>query len=640
MALSRRFVFRLLITLFGESGQVWLEAQSLTRKLQDGFTSEQEIALLNHLLRPGDTCLDIGANCGQWTYWLSKAVGPGGRVIAVEPVPVAARVLRRVTHRLELSNVEIKEVAVGDRVCQTRMVVTRDGLSRLQALATARLSRAGDSPRSTIPATMVTLTSLVHELGIDRVHFVKCDTEGAELQCFTGGRAILSRDNPAIICEIEKRHTQRFGYSPEDVFALLTDLGYRSFTYCAGELSPTKGPRPGAINYVFLHPRSDRAVDGLRGQNAPFSTGGLSVAQSHVSWITGGRTDRPTGGIKYADEVTRGLRSAGWSVDELVLPAEPPGRVAKRHVLSNVRIARRLLPRVAKKGILVEPASFHSRLFLFNWLVRWLRRARLVTIVHHMDYHGIRGGPLWRAIDKRLEALFYRTVHHIVVVSEATKREVMDVGVSEERISVVPDGLDPPDRPEITRADDRLSLLFVGTCHPRKGLPHLLDAMQQLRNRDIVLNIVGNLGDDPEYALRLQKYAEEHGLDKTVVFHGWLSQEELHCQYARAHVFVLPSLWEGFGIVLLEAMAFGLPVIATSTGAIPELVEDGVNGLVVPPRDSQALARAISRLLDSPTLRMTLGHNAMLSSQNALTWQQASQLFSRVLRTLAGQTSS
>lgn len=357
----------------------------------------------------------------------------------------------------------------------------------------------------------------------------------------------------------------------------------------------------------------------------------LTVMKKRLWWITKDCELTLTGGLKYEDEVAKGLPFKGWDVDRLSLPLERSGPTLKRHFISNFRIAQKLFPLINRGDVIVESTELCSRLFLFNIIAGLLRSARFVAIVHHRAYHGIQASLLFNAIGKCLEALFLRMVHHVVVVSKATKREVVQVGIPEERISIVPDAFDRPPKIYLERNDNRLQLLFVGTCHPRKGLEHLLEAMRRLGDRDIVLNLVGNLEDSIGHTKHIQSLVEEYGLERKIVFHGWISEEELWKQYARSDLFVLPSLWEGFGIVLLEAMSFGLPIVTTNTGAIPELIKDEWNGLLVPPRDSKALAAAIARLGDNPGLREKLGRNALSRSKAAMTWKQVSKQFSDVL---------
>ena len=240
------------VSLCGELGQVWLESDSMIRKLKKGYLWEREISLLKYLAAPGDACLDIGANCGQWTYWMSKRVGFSGKVIAVEPVPVTARVLRRVAHKLRLRNVEIRQIALGDKTCQIGMTIPRDK-HKLRHLSVARVSTCEQALDPDIVVDMTTRDSLAQSLHVDRTSFIKCDIEGGEMQFFKGGQFELARDRPNVVCEIEQRHTARFGYQPEDLLDLLESMGYLSFRYVSTSLVPARHSDLSAANYVFIH---------------------------------------------------------------------------------------------------------------------------------------------------------------------------------------------------------------------------------------------------------------------------------------------------------------------------------------------------------------------------------------------------
>jgi phosphatidyl-myo-inositol dimannoside synthase len=138
-----------------------------------------------------------------------------------------------------------------------------------------------------------------------------------------------------------------------------------------------------------------------------------------------------------------------------------------------------------------------------------------------------------------------------------------------------------------------------------KGTDDLIRAVAQLDSEMLDLHLVFvGAGDD---LARLRKVASESGASRRVHFLQSLSREELAACYARADLFAMPSAGEGFGLVFLEAMAFGKPVIAAACGGVLDLVQDNVNGLLVPPRDSAALTAALCRLLQSESLRSTLG---------------------------------
>lgn len=161
-----------------------------------------------------------------------------------------------------------------------------------------------------------------------------------------------------------------------------------------------------------------------------------------------------------------------------------------------------------------------------------------------------------------------------------------------------------------TEPDAPFELLFVGRLVERKGVHLLLEALATLPpERRVVLRVVG---DGPERP-RLQEQAERLGLGARVVFHGFVTKEELQARMEGCDCFVLPAVvdakgdTEGLGVVLLEAMSYGKPTIASAAGGITDIVRDGRNGFLVPPGDAPALANAITRMMDDPEAARRMG---------------------------------
>ena len=146
--------------------------------------------------------------------------------------------------------------------------------------------------------------------------------------------------------------------------------------------------------------------------------------------------------------------------------------------------------------------------------------------------------------------------------------------------------------------------MFVGRLSGVKGVLVLLNAMAKLRRKftDVVLTLVG---DGPDRG-RVERMVEALELKEHVELLGYRSTEEVRELLGHADVFVLPSFAEGVPVVLMEAMASGVPVVASRIAGIPELVEDNVSGVLVAPANSDALAKAIERLLEDPALRKRL----------------------------------
>ncbi len=200
----------------------------------------------------------------------------------------------------------------------------------------------------------------------------------------------------------------------------------------------------------------------------------------------------------------------------------------------------------------------------------------------------------------------------LVMVTSRYSAEVAqrEYGVSPERLAVVPEPIDLEVwDDQFWRAPRRERtgpvVLCVARMYPRKRLQDLLRAAGILRIRvpGIQVRIVGR---GPEWAA-LGRLHAELGLADSVVLLGDLPRERLAEEYVNATLFCLPSVQEGFGIVFLEAMAAELPVVACRIAAVPEVVQDGVTGVLVPPRDPGALAEALERLIEEPARAKRLG---------------------------------
>ncbi|MCX7792487.1 MAG: glycosyltransferase family 4 protein [Chloroflexaceae bacterium] len=222
--------------------------------------------------------------------------------------------------------------------------------------------------------------------------------------------------------------------------------------------------------------------------------------------------------------------------------------------------------------------------------------------------------------------LSVRRAARILVVSEHTRREVIGLlGVAPDRVVVTPNAVRehfrPPDPAllEAFRACKGLPerfVLYVGTLEPRKNLTTLLEAYAEVARRQATPLLVGG-GKGWLYDAVFQRL-EALGLREQVRFVGYLDEEELPLWYAAATVFVFPSIYEGFGMPPLEAMACGTPVVASNTSSLPEVVGDA--GLTVSPYDSAALAEAISRVLDDADLRQELRERGLRQAR-AFSWR-------------------
>ena len=255
-----------------------------------------------------------------------------------------------------------------------------------------------------------------------------------------------------------------------------------------------------------------------------------------------------------------------------------------------------------------------------------------VVTVHDLAF--IRFSQTFRAYNRAYldfaTRLSVRRASKVLVVSEHTKREVVGLlGVPAERVVVTPNAVRAHFRPadpqrlaafRTKRELPERFVLYVGTLEPRKNLTTLLEAYATVVQRHNVPLIVGG-GKGWLYDAVFQRL-EELGLREQVRFVGYIEEEELPLWYAAATVFVFPSIYEGFGMPPLEAMACGTPVITSNSSSLPEVVGDA--GLMAPPHDSAAFAEAIDRVLSDEDLREELRERGFAQARR-FTWRATAE---------------
>lgn len=209
----------------------------------------------------------------------------------------------------------------------------------------------------------------------------------------------------------------------------------------------------------------------------------------------------------------------------------------------------------------------------------------------------------------------------VVCISHFARSQMMKLSPYEHwhKLDIVRLGVDP-DVFLPTQADeksDSFELICVGRLTPAKGQHILIDALKRLigDGRKVQLRVVGD-GEDRD---SLHAHVKQCGIQDAVIFEGAVNQERIRELYARADAFVIPSFAEGIPVVLMESMSMGIPCITTRITGIPELITDGENGLLTTPSDIEALAAAVSRLMDDPALQEKLkiaGRERILEAYN------------------------
>jgi glycosyltransferase involved in cell wall biosynthesis len=338
---------------------------------------------------------------------------------------------------------------------------------------------------------------------------------------------------------------------------------------------------------------------------------------TQLVFIVPGRLDQLTGGYLYDRHIIDGLRTRGKTIRVVELaPKECETALAGLNDGALTVIDGLALP------------DYETQV-ADHW-----RRLRFVALVHHplADETGLSQAARQRLV--RLEAAALQRCCGVVCPSRQTAAAVATYGVPLGRIFVIPPGTAKPYRRFRPRHRSVRSLLCVASLIPRKGHHVLVAALARIRDLDWQLLCIGSLQRDPRRARSIRQMVYAAGLGPRIVFAGEQPPREVMHAYRAADVFVLPSFHEGYGMAFAEAMVHGLPIIATTAGAIPETVPREA-GLLVSPGDAAALARAVRRVIAEPAVAVRLAAGSCTAGARLPGWRQASEDWDRVLKLIA-----
>ena len=345
----------------------------------------------------------------------------------------------------------------------------------------------------------------------------------------------------------------------------------------------------------------------------------------------------PTGGYQYDRRMAQALGAAGYTVDMLRVDADWPNPNA----VALARAAAQVAELADGTRVVADGLAFGA---LADLVAAHAHRLRWVALVHHPLHLETGLAPAMR---QRLLADETRALQHarsVVVTSPRTARDVAAMGVAPERVAIVEPGTDafappladlrdavPPThqaKPAPTR------LLCVATLTPRKGHAVLLQALAGLQYLPWQLHCVGSLTRDTATAASVQALGRACGLAGRIFWHGEVDADSLNAHYAAADLLVLASLHEGYGMVVAEALAAGLPVLASDAGALAQTLPPQA-GWRVQAGDVPALQAALQRLITEPALRSTLAAGARDAGGHLPGWPAQAARFAAVLDALA-----
>jgi D-inositol-3-phosphate glycosyltransferase len=241
----------------------------------------------------------------------------------------------------------------------------------------------------------------------------------------------------------------------------------------------------------------------------------------------------------------------------------------------------------------------------------------------------------------RIERGIVRSVDRIIATCTDEVLELRRLGASREAVSVVPCGVDlerfTPHGPSDPRRGARARLLCVGRLVERKGIGDVIEALAALPDAELVVAGGPDAGEIERFpeARRLRALARERGVGDRLDLRGRVSREDLPALIRSADVVVCAPWYEPFGIVPLEAMACGVPVVATAVGGMIDTVADGVTGLHVPPRAPDRLAGVLRRLLADPARRRALGAAGVERTRTLYSWERVGALTAEAYEAMA-----
>jgi len=322
----------------------------------------------------------------------------------------------------------------------------------------------------------------------------------------------------------------------------------------------------------------------------------------------------PSGGNLYDRRICRALAVAGWSVHEHAVHGGWP----KPDAGARAGLARVLSALPDDSAVLVDGLIASA---VPEVLASKAGRLRLVVLIHM---------PLLDETEREVLAI----VDGVLTTSRWSRQLLLDrYRLPADRVHAAPPGVDAA--PLAQGSDAGAELLCVAAVARHKGHDVLVEALASVADRPWRCLCVGTLDREPGFTEQLRDQIREYGLSDRIVFAGPQTGADLSARYGAADVLVLASRGETYGMVVTEALARGLPVLATATGGLAEALgraPDGSRpGALVPPEDPAALAGVLRRWLDEPDLRRQLRNSALLRRKTLTDWRETARLVSIAL---------
>lgn len=345
---------------------------------------------------------------------------------------------------------------------------------------------------------------------------------------------------------------------------------------------------------------------------------GLLIVEKYkkISFVVPGSINQLTGGYIYDKKIATGLVALGHKVEIIELAGTFP--IINDSTIENANRQLKECTNILLIDGLALPAFPNSENFY--------------ALIHH---------PLFKETNLTQETknfLFHnekkslQKARHIIVTSNFTKKELQkEYNIPKAKISVVCPGNEKVEiisHKSKSKHKSNIHLLCVASITPRKGHDVLLKSLAPLRHLPWKLFCVGSLNRDKEATKNAMEIVCKNQLEDKVIFTGELDDKAVQEKYFESDIFVLASFYEGYGMVLTEAISYGLPIVSTTGGAIPHVV--GKEGILIEPGNVEQMTNALSRIISDAKLRENLHEKAMEARKKLPSWRMSCEKFQKI----------
>ncbi|HHF7375268.1 glycosyltransferase family 4 protein [Legionella bozemanae] len=276
--------------------------------------------------------------------------------------------------------------------------------------------------------------------------------------------------------------------------------------------------------------------------------------------------------------------------------------------------------------LLQDEMNFNS-LFILNKRLKAMGNFPIISIVHLLQANALHNF-LVKWFTKKIESLYLKSVDGFIFNSLSTEKCITKIIGKNNNSLIAYPGKDrlqldaPKDNIRFKCKKNKFMIIFIGNLLYNKGLHILLQALSQIDYKSWELSIVGSLHFDLKYTRKIFKMITYLKLEENIKIHGALDIECLKKELLSHHLLVVPSYFESYGIVYTEAMGAGIPVIASNTGGVPEIVTDAINGFLITPGDCTTLRELIIKLIKNRELLQEMSFSSLSAYQNYPSWNE------------------